>query len=159
MFEVLYFETDQTNVQASVNPSNYKVLSRFAPAQSSGSITFTFDTTGKNKVYIAIRENGTCLTISSLRVYTFCCKGQKFGLLDYPTANAPARGVGAPPSLATGVCCNGSSVDDSGSTTTDVSCLNLGRWDTSKDCVCNPGLFYEENNGESTCTRESRMYI
>ena len=155
-FDVLYFETNQANAQASVDPSNYKLLNRFAPTRSSGQITFSFDTTNTRGFYVALRENGTCLTISTIRVYTYCCKGQRYGLLEYPTANAPTRSGGAP-SRVTGECYAGSSVDDSGDTTTEVSCSGLGRWDTSKDCVCNPGLVYEEKDGDSNCARESLL--
>ena len=165
-FDLLYFETDTANTLASHDPSNYKVIETFAPgaSMSSGSRSFSFETTpGKKGFYVSVRENGTCLSLSNIRVYTHCCKAQTAGLVTYPLAYAPAQSSSTP-TVGEGQCADRSSVEDTtgsvakclgenseGSSLLEVQCVQMGRWDQSRGCSCDPGHSLDTSSGSSQC--------
>ena len=174
-FDVLYFETDNPDAQASADPDNYQLLSNISPESSAGSITLSFKTSNAKKgLYLSVRENGTCLSITSFRVYTYCCKSQTAGLVLYPDTYAPAQSSEAT-AVAVGECAvRSSAVDDTGSraqclreresraSLIDVQCMPLGVWDRSRDCSCDPGFVLDTSDGSSHCVGESthiRSYI
>ncbi len=173
-FDVLYFETESPDAQASADPDNYRLVSNVTPGPEhyTGTIKLSFKTSNVKKgFYLSVRENGTCLSLTSFRVYTYCCKSQTAGLVFYPNANAPSSQLNEA-AIAVGECAaRSSAVDDTGShaqclkekestaSLIDVQCMRLGVWDQSRDCSCDPGFVLDTSDGSSRCISESIRYI
>ncbi len=163
-YDVLVFETNEPDAQASANPNNYRLLSRQTPADANGVINLSFEvSTGKNGFYISVLETGACLTLTYMRVYTQCCKRQTANLVQYPTANAPARSS-LVPVVKEGQCsAMSSAVDSTGSpgqcqreeinakSSVEVQCLKNGLWSESSSCSCDPGFVLEGSQCVGEC--------
>ncbi len=157
------FETTQPDLQASANPSNYRLLSRQTPVDANGVITLCFEiSAGMKGFYISILETGACLTITYIRVYTHCCKARTANLVQYPTINSPAQSS-LVPMMGTGECSAMSSAIDStgspaqcleevlGKSSIKVQCLKNGVWSDNSSCFCNPGFVLEGNQCVGKC--------
>ena len=115
-----------------VNYVQFKVV-RAADTLRTFTKTFTFtlqpNVTG---FYFAIRDNGTCVGISRVRVFRNNCQSFQRGLVLYPDAPAPVNG-----SENITISCVPNAVV-SGST--QVTCYSNGTWGPeSPVCECQPG--------------------
>ena len=126
-----------------MNTDNYVLLSNVTPANTASTFTETFTFTLQPNVtgfYFAIRDNGTCVGISRVRVYRNNCQSFQSGLVLYPDAPAPVSG-----SENITISCVPNAVV-SGSA--QVTCHSNGTWGPENPvCECRPG--YED--GETEC--------
>ena len=100
--------------------------------------------------YVAIRDNGTCIAISRLRVYHYNCPSRQEGLVSYPDVPAPAYG-----SVSINVKCVDNAVL-SGSP--QVTCRSDGTWGPENPvCKCCRG--YDERQGECVLRKLSRTAV
>ena len=121
-----------------MNTDNYE---QFATARPSTQLvtypdtySFTLDPSDTG-FYIAIRDSGTCVGISRLRVYHYICQSRQVGLVLYPEALAPISG-----SVNISFSCvdNAHIPEDEDQTT---KCNNNGEWDIDTPvCECNLGF-------------------
>ena len=89
--------------------------------------------------YIAIRDTGTCVGVSRLRVYRNNCQSFQSGLVSYPEAPAPVSG-----SVNISISCVENAVV-SGSP--QVTCHSNGTWGAQNPvCECRQG--YEKRMAE-----------
>ena len=108
---------------------------------------FTLEPSGTG-FYIAIRDNGTCVGISRLRVYRNNCQSFQSGLVLYPDAPAPVSGS-ANISMK---CVNNGVVLGSPL----VTCYSDGTWGPENPvCECRPG--YEDRMTE--CISKSTLLL
>ncbi len=136
-FDLLKYETSTVNPVAARNTGNYALI-RTLTTQVSGTTTKIMENFGFNTdesgFYLAIRDPGTCVTISRLIVFYNVCPGETANLVVRPETIAPTVG-----SLNV----NASCVDNSSPVGDDISrtCLESGNWvDDSTRCECNTGF-------------------
>ena len=125
-----------------MNTDNYDQFGRARPSSTRrpyfDTYTFTLDPSDTG-FYVAIRDKGTCVGISRLRVYHYNCPSRQVGLVLYPEAPAPVSG-----SVNVNIKCVDNAVV-SGSP--QVTCHSNGTWGPENPvCECRPG--YEERQGE-----------
>jgi hypothetical protein len=78
-----------------MNTDNYVQFAKVKPADTIRTFTKTFTFTLQPNVtgfYFAIRDNGTCVGISRVRVFRNNCQSFQRGLVLYPDAPAPVNG-------------------------------------------------------------------
>ena len=130
-----------------MNTNNYQQFAEITPTdQLTHTETFTF-TLGSSDTgfYIAIRDTGTCVGISRLRVYRNNCRSFQSGLILYPDAPAPVSGS----ENINFNCVNNAEVSGN----PHVTCGSDGTWGPANPaCVCSLG--YEERQTE--CISKSR---
>ena len=117
-----------------MNTANYEQFAVVTPADTIRTFTNTFTFTlqpSSTGFYLAIRDNGTCVEISRVRVYRENCQSFKRGLVLYPDAPAPVNG-----SENITISCVPNAVV-SGST--QVTCHSDGTWGPEHPvCECQP---------------------
>ena len=99
-FELYYYATDTTQLPITVgsgfmNTDNYVRFKVVKPADTIRQFTKTFTFTLQSNFtgfYFAIRDNGTCVGISRVRVFRNNCQSRQSGLVRYPDAPAPVSG-------------------------------------------------------------------
>ena len=131
-----------------MNTDNYNQLVRVRPAVTSRvyNETFTFTMqSSQTGFYIAIRDTGSCIAVSRLRVYRYNCPPFQTRLVLYPDAPAPASA-----SENINITCVDNAVV-SGSA--QVTCGSDGRWGPENP-VCQCHLGYEDRTTE--CFRKLR---
>ena len=125
-----------------MNTDNYNQLVRVRPAVTSRvyNETFTFTMqSSQTGFYIAIRDTGSCIAVSRLRVYRYNCPPFQTRLVLYPDAPAPASA-----SENINITCVDNAVV-SGSA--QVTCGSDGRWGPENP-VCQCRLGYEDRTTE-----------
>ena len=96
-FEIYYYATNATQLSSTsgsgfMNTDNYVQLALVEPANTTHTFTEAFSFTLQPNVtgfYIAIRDNGTCVEISRVRVYRYNCQSFQRGFVLYPDVPAP----------------------------------------------------------------------
>ena len=118
-----------------MNTNNYEQFGRARPSSTTRSYFETYPFTldpSETGFYVAIRDKGTCVGISRLRVYRYNCPSRQVGLVLYPETPAPVSGS---------VNVNFSCVDNAyipESENGTVTCYHNGTWSTAV-CECNVG--------------------
>ena len=78
-----------------MNTENYEQFGRARPSSTTQAYfetySFTLDPSDTG-FYVAIRDTGTCVEISRLRVYRHICPSHQEGLVLYPETPAPVSG-------------------------------------------------------------------
>ena len=155
-FKLYYYPTNTAQLPLIVgngvmNTANYVQLSNVTPADTIRRFTETFTFSlqpSDTGFYLAIRDNGTCVGISRVRVYRDNCQSFQRGLMLYPDAPAPVSG-----SENITISCVPNAVV-SGST--QVTCHSNGTWGPENPvCECQPG--YEDSGIE--CFRKHKKAI
>ena len=139
-FKLYYYSTNTTQLPSTVgsgfmNTDNYLQFAVVKPANTIFTFTEIFPFTLQPSVtgfYFAIRDNGTCVGISRLRVFRNNCQSFHRGLVLYPDAPAPVSG-----SENITISCVPNAVV-SGSA--QVTCHSNGTWGPENPvCECWPG--------------------
>ena len=120
-----------------MNTENYEQFGRARPSRTSWvypeKYNFTLDPSDTG-FYVAIRDAGTCVGISRLRVYRYNCPSRQEGLVLYPETPAPASGS----VNVQFTCVDNAYIPESESDT--VTCYHNGTWGTDFSvCECNLG--------------------
>ena len=149
-FKVYYYATNTTQLPLTtgsgfMNTANYRQFVRLgeyyyrrsaSPLAPTTHFTLQPNVTG---FYVAIRDNGTCVGISRVRVYRYNCQLFQDGLVLYPDTPAPVNG-----SENVTISCVPNAVV-SGSA--QVTCHSNGTWGPENPvCQCQPG--YEDRETE-----------
>ena len=125
-----------------MSTANYMQFSNVTPVDTTRRFTETFNFTLQPNVtgfYFAIRDTGTCVGISRVRVFRNNCQAFQSGLVLYPDAPAP---VSDSENIA--ISCVPNAVV-SGSA--QVTCHSNGTWGPENPvCECQPG--YEDRGTE-----------
>ena len=146
-FRLLNFTTDMRQVPATtgrgyMNTENYDEFGRARPRSTTRPYFETHSFTLKPSdtgFYVAIRDVGTCVGISRLRVYRYICPSRQVGLILYPETPAPVSGS----VNVQFTCVDNAYIPKSESDT--VTCYHNGTWSTEVPvCECNVGY---ENTG------------
>ena len=76
-----------------MNTENYDEFGRARPSSTTHPYfyNFTLDPSDTG-FYVAIRDVGTCVGISRLRVYHYICPSRQVGFVLYPETPAPVSG-------------------------------------------------------------------
>ena len=107
---------------------------------------------GQTGFYLAVRDNGTCLGISRLRVFRKHCTPYQDHLVLYPDAPAPVRDE-APVEVS----CVANAEPISSLT---VSCSSEGSWEQAiAMCGCSPGYQVNENGDSCESTFVLEFYF
>ena len=155
-FTLYYYETNTTHLPITtgsgfMNTDNYMQFAVVTPADTVRTFTETFTFTLQPNVtgfYFAIRDNGTCVGISRVRVFRNNCQSFQRGLVLYPDAPAPVNG-----SENITISCVPNAVV-SGSA--QVTCHSNGTWGPENPvCECQPG--YEDRETECVSKFTSRQ--
>ena len=99
-FELYYYATNTTQLPITtgsgfMNTDNYVRFKVVKPADTIRTFTKTFTFTLQSNFtgfYFAIRDNGTCVGISRVKVFRNNCQLRESGLVRYPDAPAPVSG-------------------------------------------------------------------
>ena len=129
-----------------MNTGNYEQFGRAGPSSTTRPYFENYNFTlypSDTGFYVAIRDIGTCVVISRLRVYHYICPSRQEGLVLYPETPAPVSG-----SVNVQFTC----VDNAESESDTVTCNHDGTWSTEVPvCECNVGY---ENMG-TNCSGKS----
>ena len=122
-----------------MNTENYDEFGRARPSSTRRPYfeTYSFELeSSKNSFYIALRDAGTCIGISRLRVYRYSCPAKQERLVLYTETPAPSSG-----SVVVSTTC----VENSylASETSTVQCHSNGTWGKYVP-VCKCRLGYED---------------
>ena len=125
-----------------MNTENYEQFGDARPSSTNRpyieTYPFTLDPSDTG-FYVAIRDNGTCVGISRLRVYRYNCPSRQVGLVLYPETPAPVSG-----SVNVNIKCVDHAVVSGSS---QVTCGSDGTWGPENPvCKCCRG--YDEMQGE-----------
>ena len=98
--------------------------------------------------YLALIDEGACVTVNRLIVYHLSCPQQQHGLVLYPRTPAPVRGQNP---------VNVSCVENADVSNNSLSCDSEGNWQGSPECICNPGYVDDHDSCKpdtvtGTCT-------
>ena len=133
-----------------MNTENYEQFGRARPSSTTCSYFETYPFTldpSDTGFYVAIRDAGTCVGISRLRVYHYICPSRQVGLVLYPEIPAPESGS----VNVQFTCVDNSYIPMSESDT--ITCYHNGTWSTEVPvCECNVGY---ENTG-TNCSGKSK---
>ena len=148
-FRLLNYKTNTQQLPSTtgsgyMNTEKYEQFGRARPRKNRLSYSETYPFTldpSKTGFYVAIRDTGTCVRISRLRVYHYICPAHQEGLVLYHEAHTP---------LSDSVNVNFSCVDNAESDSDTVACYHNGTWGVPV-CKCNVG--YE--NKMTTCDGKS----
>ena len=152
-FKLYYYATNTTQLPTTVgsgfmNIDNYVQFAHVRPANTIRTFTETFSFTLQTSFtgfYFAIRDNGTCVGISRVRVFRNNCQSFQRGLVLYPDAPAPVSGS----ENINISCVPNAIVSGSG----QVTCHSDGTWDPENSvCECQPGYEDRETECFSKCT-------
>ena len=133
-----------------MNTENYDEFGRARPSSTRRPYfeMYSFELeSSKNSFYIALRDSGTCIGISRLRVYRYSCPAKQERLVLYTETPAPSSG-----SVDVSTTC----VENSylASETSTVQCHSNGTWGEYVP-VCKCRLGYEDKvkycSGKSVC--------
>ena len=126
-----------------MNRQNYDIFANITTgANVTTSVTLMYSfilQPSQTGFYIAIRDNGTCVSVANLHVYRHNCQSQQNGLVLYPDAPAPVSD-----SVNINIQCM-ENADISGSA--QVTCGSDGRWGPQNP-VCQCRLGYEDRGTE-----------
>ena len=152
-FKLYYYATNTTQLPITagsgfMNTDNYVQFAHVRPANTICTFTETYSFTlqpNNTGFYFAIRDNGTCVGISRVRVYRNNCQSFQRGLVLYPDAPTPVNG-----SENITISCVPNAII-SGSA--QVTCHSNGTWG-HENPVCECHLGYEDRETEcfSKCT-------
>ncbi len=158
-FDLLKYETSSVNPVAAIDTGNYALI-RTLTTQVSGAITksteqFGFNT-NESGFYLAIRDPGTCITISRLIVFYNVCPGETVNLVVRPETIAPIVGSNMQLNVNASCFANSSPEGDAFS----LTCSESGNWVAvpSSRCVCNTG-FIPTMNGENCLCKYDYIII
>ena len=138
-FKIYYYATNTTQLPITtgsglMNTDNYVQFKVVRPADTIRTFTKTFNFTLQPNVtgfYFAIRDNGTCVGISRVRVFRNNCQSFQRGLVLYPDAPAPVNG-----SENITISCVPNAVVSGGA---QVTCNSNGTWGPENPvCECQP---------------------
>ena len=101
-------------------------------------------------LYLAVRDNRSCIQVAKMEVYRYQCNSKQEGLVIFPETAAPAESD----MTITAQCMPNSSPVVRGDM--DMTCDSDGNWRGSGRCKCDPG--YKRVSGQSgeSCVGESR---
>ena len=159
-FEVYYYITNEQTLPSTsgngyMNTGNYDLLDTIRISGPSGIARPTRKFTlqpGQTGFYLAVRDPGSCLAVSRIRVYRHNCISQQVGLVNYPDTPSPASSDDGIETRTVMINCSNENAAVDGSDT--VTCLSNGTWGPENPvCGCNPG--YEINGDEC----DSKLYI
>ena len=147
-FELYYYATNTTQLPITagsgfMNTDNYVRFKVVKPADTIRTFTKTFTFTLQPNVtgfYFAIRDNGTCVGISRVRVFRNNCQSRQSGLVLYPDAPAPVSGS---ENIAISCVPNATISGD----VHQVTCNSDGTWG-SENPVCECCLGFEDRGME-----------
>ena len=149
-FRLLNYKTNTQQLPSTtgsgyMNTENYEQFGRARPSSTNSLYTETYSFTldpSDTGFYVALRDIGTCVGISRLRVYHYICPSQQKGLVLYNETHVPESGS---------VNVNFNCVDNAESESDTVACNHDGTWGVPV-CKCNVG--YENKttkcDGKST---------
>ena len=155
-FKLYYYATNTTQLPITggsgfMNTDNYVQFARVRPADTIRTFTKTFNFTLQPNVtgfYFAIRDNGTCVGISRVRVYRENCQSFQSGLVLYPDAPAPVSDS----ENITISCVPNANIFGSA----QAKCYSNGTWGAENLlCKCNTG--YEASTDGMMCRRKLFM--
>ena len=115
-------------------------------------IAFT-PNTDHSSFYLAIQDEGSCLTITRLIVFYHVCPSQTIDLTHVPETIAPL--TGSPPITVKGHCVEKALTEDDSAPKLTYS--PGGIWRTSlldSGCSCEPGYSHYKANGTCLSSRE-----
>ena len=132
-----------------MNTENYQLVDTVNPIETGPTYTVVvvFEMqTSQTGVYLAIRDEGTCLGISRLLVHRYYCREKQIGLVRYPDTPAPITG-----SVSVDVLCADNAENSSSAA---VTCDSEGQWGPEMPtCGCSPGYEINMDPGDS-CNSE-----
>ncbi len=149
-FDVLVYETSEE--RGAEDFSNYKSLLTVESQDTrlhtiSNHRLFLPNSTG---FYLALKDTGTCVSVSRLAVYGYRCPKKLSNLVQYPESNAPPDN--SPPIMVNGECSEHSSQQNGMILHPSLFCGNKGMWLNESSCECDPGFWYAATKG--VCLRE-----
>ncbi len=149
--DVLIYETCEEG--GDEDPNNYRKLFTVTASSSSvSSLERQFSPTNiACGFYLALRENGTCVSIYYMALYSYQCPSKTSNLVNYPTTDSPAQDSENPVET-TGTCSNYSSQDDGETLNPALNCGQEGQWTNEPSCYCNPGYWHDP--ASDTCNRK-----
>ena len=144
------FETDLVDNITAATVSNYRLISRIAPADDSGQtiqnqtkeLNFQTDEDG---FYLAITDETSCIAVTRVIVFYNVCPGETETLVVRPETLAPPIGRLSTPRQITAECVAGASPENG--VAAKLTCAQGGVWSSvsGSGCHCNPGLRGDEN--------------
>ena len=147
------FETDRVDNITAATVSNYRLISRIAPADDSGQTTqnqtkelnFQTDAAG---FYLAITDETSCFAVTRVIVFYNVCPGETKTLVVRPETLAPPIDRLSTPRQVTAECVAGASPENG--VAVKLTCAQGGVWSSvsGSGCRCNPGL-REDESGQS----------
>ena len=135
-----------------MNTANYMQFAKAKPADTIRTFTETFNFTlqpSDTGFYLGIRDNGTCVGISRVRVYRDNCQSFQRGLVLYPDAPAPAPDADLDPEsnfVNIAISCVPNAIITG--SVYQVKCYGNGTWDSDVTPVCECRLGYEDRGTE-----------
>ena len=147
-FELYYYATNTTQLPITggsgfMNTDNYVQFKVVKPADTIRTFTKIFPFTLQSNFtgfYFAIRDNGTCVGISRVRVFRNNCQSFQSRLVLYPDAPAPVSGS----ENITVSCVPNANISGD---VYQVTCNSSGSWGP-KNPVCECRLGYEDRETE-----------
>ena len=144
------FETDLVDNTTAANVSNYRLISRIAPADDSGLTTqnqtkelnFLTEAAG---FYLAITDETSCFVVSRVIVFYNVCPGETETLVVRPETLAPPIDRLSTPRQVTAECVAGASPENG--VVVKLTCAQGGVWSSvsGSGCRCDPGLRGDES--------------
>ena len=149
VFRLYKYETDGPQPQeVYTNPANYESV-----RNKSGHSTLTQTITESIAVppsvrglYLAIRDNRSCITVSQVKVFRHQCRQKQEGLVIFPETAAPMDD-----NITVTSYCMPNSV---AITEMDMVCDTNGQWTGSGRCRCIPGYYRVTVDRRDYCERE-----
>ena len=132
-----------------MNTNNYFEFGRARPSSTTRAYFETYSFTldpSETGFYVALRDKGTCVGISRLRVYHYICPSRQGGLVLYPETPAPVSGS----VNVQFTCVDNAHISETESDT--VTCHSNATWSTDiPPCECNLGYENKTENDVPKC--------
>ena len=100
-------------------------------------------------LYLAVRDNRSCIQVAKMQVYRYQCNSKQEGLVIFPETAAPMSS-----NMTVTAQCTPHSYPV---THMDVVCTDNGQWSGSGQCRCNPGYYRQTGIEGDYCS--GKYYI
>ena len=135
------WETSTQSKTSAADTSNYHFIANITTAES----VIELPPLTQSGLYLGIRDNGTCVSVSRVLVYYSVCEAGRQGLVR-------VEGNSSAGDTLPGTCVE-NSVSTSGSGPPLLQCLESGQWAVLSGCQCSPHFFLD--NSRDLCLSES----
>ncbi|XP_039250528.2 ephrin type-B receptor 3-like isoform X1 [Styela clava] len=150
-FNLYYYESNSDVASSTFPPWRAKAYKKVDTVASNtdgpfNNKTFTVGPLKRNGLYIAIQDQGACMSINGLRVYYYYCHEKTAQLATFPTTNAGGEATSL-------VALKGECVANAQRTNGEVPtyhCNSDGKWKIlTGGCQCDPG--FKRNRDSTLC--------